>query len=328
MTKQDQLRRIGILTSGGDSPGMNAGVRAVVRSAVANGVEVLGFKRGYAGLLAGDFIELGPRSVSNVIQMGGTFLGTSRCEEMKTVEGRKKALDVLQQEKVDALVTLGGDGTSRGATALVQEGQVRLIGIPCTIDNDVYGTDYTIGFDTAVNTALESIDKIRDTAQSLERLFFIEVMGRTRGFIALEVGIAGGADHILVPELETDLEALCRELHHHVKGQKRSGIVIVAEGDRPGGAMEIARQVGARLDMDYRVCVLGHVQRGGSPTARDRLLASKLGSAAVYGLLDGKSGCAVGEVDGRLTYTSLPDTWQKAKKLDKELMELVKVLAT
>ena len=314
--KQRELRHIGILTSGGDAPGMNACIRAVVRTATARGIEVLGFKRGYAGLLAGDSVRLGPRSVSNVIQHGGTFLGTSRCEEMKTVEGRKIALDMLEKEKVDALVTLGGDGTFRGATALAQEGHIRIIGCPCTIDNDVYGTDYTIGFDTAVNTALESIDKIRDTAMSLERLFFIEVMGRTRGFIALEVGIAGGADHVLVPEIKADLDKLSRELHQHVHGQNRSAIVIVAEGERPGGAVEIGRQVGTRLGLEYRVCVLGHVQHGGAPTARDRLLASKLGAAAVNALVECKVGFMVGQVNGRVTYTPLRDTWEKVKDLD------------
>lgn len=325
--KQRELRHIGILTSGGDAPGMNACIRAVVRTATARGFEVLGFKRGYAGLLAGDCVRLGPRSVSNVIQHGGTFLGTSRCEEMKTVEGRKIALDVLEKEKVDALVALGGDGTFRGATALAQEGHIRIIGCPCTIDNDVYGTDYTIGFDTAVNTAVESIDKIRDTAMSLERLYFIEVMGRTRGFIALDVGIAGGADHVLVPEVKADLDKLYRDLHQLIHGQKRSGIVVVAEGGCPGGAVEIGRQVGARLGLEYRVCVLGHVQRGGAPTARDRLLASKLGAAAVHALAEGKDGFMVGQVNGRVTYTPLRDTWEKVKDLDAEAMKLVGELA-
>ncbi len=320
------MQRIGVLTSGGDAPGMNACVRAVVRSAESHRIEVVGIRRGYSGLMAGDFIRLGPRSVANILQRGGTFLGTSRCEEMKTIEGREKAIQLLRKEGIDGLVALGGDGTFRGAAAIAQEGQLKVVGVPATIDNDVYGTDYSIGFDTAVNTALESIDKIRDTAQSLERLFFIEVMGRIRGFIALEVGIAGGADEILVPETQTDIGELCRVIEYSFRRKKRSAMVIVAEGDTPGGALPIAKQVGERLGIDYRVCVLGHVQRGGTPMARDRVLASKLGAAAIDALLSAKEGHMVGEVKGEIVYTPLEETWKRTKELDSYLLGLVRVL--
>ena len=321
------MRKIGILTSGGDAPGMNACIRAVVRSALKHNVEVIGIRRGYEGLMKRDSVKLDSRLVDNILQQGGTFLETSRCERMKTAEGRERAIQFLRSEGIEGLITIGGDGTFRGALALSKEGQIKVIGVPGTIDNDVYGTDYTIGFDTAINTALEAIDRIRDTAQSLERLFFVEVMGRTRGFIALEVGIAGGASDILIPETETNVEELCRELELSFKKGRRFAIVIVAEGDTPGGALPIAREVGKRLGIDYRVCVLGHVQRGGMPTARDRVLASKLGAAAVEALLSGKDRCMVGEVKGEIVYTPLEDTWQKVKELPKELLGLVKVLA-
>ncbi len=322
------MQKIGILTSGGDAPGMNACIRAIVRSAAWYNLEVIGIRRGYTGLFTREFVRLGPRSVSNILQLGGTVLGTSRCAEMKTVEGRQRAIQTLQDEGIWGLIVLGGDGTFRGASTLVREGQVKVMGIPTTIDNDVYGTDYSVGFDTAINTALESIDRIRDTALSHDRIFFVEVMGKTRGFIALEVGIAGGAEAILIPEVETDIEKLCIELERsHSKG-KKSIIVIVAEGDAPGGAMEIARQVGERLGLEYRVCILGHVQRGGPPTARSRVLACKLSAAAVYGLLHGKEAHMVGEVKGEIVYTPLEETFQRTKELDKRLLEWVKVLAT
>jgi 6-phosphofructokinase 1 len=325
--ERNHMHKIGILTSGGDAPGMNACIRALVRGALRHKIEVVGIRRGYKGLLKGDSIRLDLGTVANILQQGGTFLGTARCEEMKTVEGRKKAIQFLHNEEIDGLITVGGDGTFRGAVALSQEGQIKVVGIPATIDNDVYGTDYAIGFDTAINTALQSIDKIRDTAQSLERLFFIEVMGRTRGFIALEVGIAGGATDILIPETETNIEKLCQELEHSFRRGKQFAIVIVAEGDTPGGALPIAQEVGRLLGIDYRVCVLGHVQRGGMPTARDRVLASKLGVAAVDALVDGRDGCMVGEMRGEIAYTPLEDTWQKVKELPRELLELGKILA-
>jgi len=323
-----EVKKIAVLTSGGDAPGMNACIRAIVRYGVSHKLEeVVGIRRGYSGLLERDFITLGPRSVANIIQRGGTFLGTSRCEEMKTPQGIKKAIKILGKDCIEGLITIGGDGTFRGAAALAEAGDIKVIGLPGTIDNDVYGTDYTIGFDTAVNTALDAIDKIRDTAESLERPFFVEVMGRHRGFIALNVGIAGGAEDILVPEIETDTEELCRSIERDLSKGKKSSIVVVAEGDEAGGALRIAQHVGERLSVEYRVCVLGHVQRGGSPTARDRILASKLGAAAVDALLNGKSGYMVGEMNGEITLTPLPETWGKRKELDTNLLRLIKILS-
>jgi 6-phosphofructokinase 1 len=246
---------------------------------------------------------------------------------MKTEEGTGRANGILQREGIEGLITIGGDGTFRGATILAETGNAKVIGIPCTIDNDVYGTDYTIGFDTAINTALDAIDKIRDTAGSLQRLFFIEVMGRSRGFIALEVGIAGGAEDILIPEVETKIEQLSLDIRRSFKRGKKSSIVIVAEGDEAGGAFSIAQQVWERLRLEYRICVLGHVQRGGSPTARDRVLASKLGAAAVDALVNGMSGYMVGELKGEIAFTPLRETWEKTKELDSNLLRLIKVLA-
>jgi 6-phosphofructokinase 1 len=321
------MKKIGILTSGGDAPGMNACVRAIVRCGVGRKLEVVGIRRGYAGLLEGDFVRLGPRSVANIIQRGGTILETARCEEMKTTESVKKAVQILQQEGIEGLITIGGDGTFRGAVALAEAGGIKVIGIPGTIDNDVYGTDYAIGFDTAINTALDAIDKIRDTAGSLQRPFFIEVMGRNRGFIALDVGIAGGAEDILIPETETKIEELCLDMRRNFKKGKKSYIVIVAEGDEAGGVFQVAQQVWERLRLDYRICVLGHVQRGGSPTARDRVLASKLGAAAVDALANGKTGYMVGELKGEIAFTPLNETWEKSKELDSNLLQLMKVLA-
>ncbi len=321
------MKKIGVLTSGGDAPGMNACLRAIVRCGVNCKLEIVGIRRGYCGILDEDFVKLGNRSVSNIIQRGGTILETARCDEMKTKAGLRKAVEALKRQGIEGLITIGGDGTFRGATALSKAGNVKVIGIPGTIDNDVYGTDYTIGFDTAVNTALDAIDKIRDTAGSLQRPFFVEVMGKCRGFIALEVGIAGGAENILIPEVETKPEQLALDIERSFKKGKKSSIVIVAEGDDAGGAFSIAQQVWERLKLEYRICVLGHVQRGGSPTARDRLLATKLGAAAVDALARGMSGHMVGESNGQIALTPLRETWKKRKELDSNLLRLVKVLA-
>ena len=322
------MKTIGVLTSGGDAPGMNACIRAIVRSGISRGLEVLGIRRGYCGILDEDFTELGSRSVANIIHRGGTILETARCEELKMEEGIRKAAEILRGHAIEGLITVGGDGTFRGAAALAEAGETRVIGVPGTIDNDVYGTDYAIGFDTAINTALDAIDKIRDTAGSLQRPFFVEVMGKSRGFIALEVGIAGGAEEILIPELETNIEELCLDIRRSFSKGKKSTIVIVAEGDDAGGALSIAQQVWERLRIEYRICVLGHVQRGGSPTARDRVLASKLGAAAVDALVDGRSGCMVGELKGDMTLTPLRETWEKRKELDSNSLRLIKVLAS
>lgn len=321
------MQKVGVLTSGGDAPGMNACIRAIVRSGIPRGIEVLGIRHGYAGLLAADTYHLKPRDVAHMLERGGTFLESSRCEEMKTPEGIRKAIDRLHENGIEGLITIGGDGTFRGAAELAEAGNVKVIGVPGTIDNDVYGTDFTIGFDTAINTALESIDRIRDTAESHDRLFFVEVMGRHRGFIALAVGIAGGAAEILIPEHETNLEVLAQALKKGFDEGKTSSLVVVAEGDTPGGAHAIAEQIGRMIQKDYRVVTLGHVQRGGSPTARDRILASELGAAAVNALADGISGYMVGKIGSELAFTPLEETWTRMKELDTRMLHMLHILA-
>ena len=321
------MKKVAVLTSGGDAPGMNACIRAVVRYGISQKLEVVGIRRGYCGVLEEDFVELDPRSVANIIHRGGTFLETARCEEMKTQEGIKKAGEILRRNGIDGLITIGGDGTFRAAVALAGASDMKVIGIPGTIDNDVYGTDSSIGFDTAINTALDAIDKIRDTCQALQRSFFIEVMGKHRGFIALDVGIAGGAEDILIPETETNIEQLCLDMRRSFDRGKKCLIIIVAEGDKAGGVFRVAQQVWERLGLEYRICVLGYVQRGGSPTARDRILASKLGAAAVDALVSGKSGYMVGELKGEIALTPLEETWTRRKELDSSLLGLIKVLA-
>jgi 6-phosphofructokinase 1 len=321
------MKKIAVLTSGGDAPGMNACVRSVVRCAIAMEMEVVGIRRGYSGLLEGDMLPLGPRSVSHILERGGTFLDSSRCEEMKTSEGMQKAIDRLHKEEIEGLVAIGGDGTFRGAAILSKESGIKVVGVPGTIDNDVFGTDYTIGFDTAVNTAVEALDRIRDTAESHNRLFFIEVMGRNRGFIALAVGIAGGADEILIPEINTNLQLLADSLMKHFKAGKDSSLVVVAEGDTPGGVQAIADKVGLFTGMEYRVVALGHIQRGGSPTANDRILASELGAAAVTALVGRGSGCMVGKLGSDICHTPLEETWTREKELDMSKLRMLQILA-
>jgi 6-phosphofructokinase 1 len=320
------MKRIGILTSGGDAPGMNACIRAAVRTAMANNVHILGIRRGYAGLIEGDMLALDRKSIANIIYQGGTMLETSRCPEFTTLEGRAKAIKVLEEAGIDGLILLGGDGTFHGGALLANECNVSIIGVPTTIDNDVYGTDYTVGFDTAVNTALEAIDRIRDTAMSHERLFFIEVMGHHTGFIALESGIAGGAEETIIPETAS-IDELWTRLRESFEQGKKSAIVVVAEGDQPGHTFAVAQEAKDKLRIESKVCILGHVQRGGSPTARDRVLASNLGSAAVSALLKGKSGYMVGEVKNEIVYTALADTWGKKKTLSPRLEELASLLS-
>jgi 6-phosphofructokinase 1 len=320
------MKRIGVFTSGGDAPGMNACVRAVVRAGIYYGLEVIGIGHGYQGMINGEFIPLQARSVSNILQRGGTILKTARSEEFMTKEGRAKAAKNLKEQGIEALVAIGGDGTFRGAVALYEEHGIPSVGIPATIDNDLYGTDYTIGYDTAVNTALESIDKIRDTADAHDRLFYVEVMGRTSGFIAVEAGIGGGAEYIAIPEEQTDYE----EIKNVLKGfrkDKTSSIIIVAEGDEEGGAFKIAKKVKELYGFDYRVIVLGHIQRGGSPSARDRILASKLGVAAVEALISGKFNVMVGEVKGEIKLTPLKETFGRRKELDPYLLKIAKILS-
>ncbi len=321
------MKKIGILTSGGDAPGMNACIRAAVRAALANNLEISGIMWGYAGLIRGDIMPLDRRSVANIIHQGGTILGTARSEEFRTKDGRAEAISMLQDKGIEGLILIGGDGTFRGGTLLSQECGVSVVGIPGTIDNDCYGTDYTIGFDTAINTALEAIDRIRDTATAHDRLFFVEVMGRHTGFIALESGIAGGAEELLIPEVPISIEELCHRLEENFKRGKRSSIVVIAEADQPGESFRIAKEVKDRTGFDSRVCILGHIQRGGSPTARDRILASRLGVAAVQALLDGKGGHMVGEINREIAYTPLKNTWEKKKTLHAGLTDLLDILS-
>jgi 6-phosphofructokinase 1 len=306
---------------------MNACIRAAVRAAAAADLEVLGVRRGYNGLIRNEMAMLDRKSVANIIQRGGTILETSRCPEFRTPEGRARAVKVLEQTGITGLLLLGGDGTFRGGTLLAKECDVSIVGVPTTIDNDVYGTDYTVGFDTAINTALEAIDRIRDTALSHERLFFVEVMGHHTGFIALESGIAGGAEELIIPEASLSSEELCAKLNEAFRAGKRSAIVVVAEAEQPGYSFQIAQEVKKRVNLESRVCILGHVQRGGSPTARDRVLASSLGAAAVDAFLSGKNGYMVGEINNQIIYTPLRETWEKKKPLGARHRELVRLLA-
>lgn len=322
------IKRIGVFTSGGDSPGMNAAVRAVVRTARANDIMVVGIRYGYQGMIKGDFVEMDSTSVSNIIQQGGTILKSARSDEFRTVEGRVTAAKNIKEAEIDALIAIGGDGTFQGATKLNDEHGVMVVGVPGTIDNDLSGTDETIGYDTALNTAMEAIDKIRDTADAHERLFLVEVMGREAGFIALETGIAGGAELILLPETLNDLDDIKASLNEVFRAQRRSSLVVVAEGDETGGAYKLSENLKedyAKFEM--RVCILGHIQRGGSPTARDRVLASRLGAAAVQTLLDGHSNAMVGVVNGEIKVTPMKNTWSKKKSINYELLELAKILS-
>lgn len=320
-------KRIGILTSGGDAPGMNATIRAAVRTAIHYQIKIFGFKHGYNGVINGDIIELKRNSVANTIQRGGTILGTARSTEFKTDPGMAKAKKTLKKHKIDALIVIGGDGSMKGAHEFTKKYRIKMIGLPGTIDNDLFGTDFTIGFDTAINSALEAVDKIRDTASSLERLFFIEVMGRYTGFIGLAVGLAGGAEDVLIPETLTDINGLAKQINRNIKKGKKSNIVIVSEGDEAGNAFVIGEKIKAILNEDYRVAVLGYIQRGGAPTASDRILASKLGYAAVYGLKKDMHGCMVGEINKKIVYTPFEKTYSRKKKIDSDIYTIIKILA-
>jgi 6-phosphofructokinase 1 len=322
------MKRIGVFTSGGDAPGMNAAIRAVVRAGVANGLEVVGIRRGYAGMIEGDFVPLGARDVANTLQRGGTILLTARSKEFMTVEGRARAAQHLHQAGIGGVVAIGGNGTYTGARQFLSEfPDFRMVGAPGTIDNDLYGTDFTIGFDTAVNTALEAIDRIRDTAASHERVFFIEVMGRHAGFIALAVGIAGGAEIIVLPE-EPITAAYCAQvIADSASRGKRSSIVVVAEGGYQGGAAGLERDVEALSGIEGKVTVLGHIQRGGSPTALDRVLASRLGAACVESLVSGASGVAIGEVDDEIRLTPFKEAVDKRKDINRKKYEMAAMLA-
>lgn len=318
------MKRIGVLTSGGDAPGMNAAIRSVVRYAVHNKIEVMGIFRGYQGLINEEMKLLDHRSVSNIINRGGTILKTARCEEFKTKEGRKRAADIIKKNNIEGLVLIGGDGTYRGGIELEKECQIPCVGVPGTIDNDLNGTDSSIGSDTAVNTALEAIDKIRDTATSMERIFVVEVMGRESGFIALQVAVGGGAEEALVPERRSDFEEMCHEIVEGNLRGKISWIIIVAEG--AAKAEDIANKITEMTSLETRVVVLGHIQRGGTPTARDRILATQLGAEAVELLRKGESGKAVGVISDNIHVVDLEFAVTKKELKVDNFYHLIKIL--
>lgn len=323
------ISRIGVLTSGGDAPGMNAAIRAVVRSAMYYKIEVFGIYRGYEGMIQGEIKKLETKDVAYILERGGTFLRSARSTTFRTPEGRKRAYDNLQKHGIDALVVIGGDGSLTGAHLLFEEYGIPSIGLPGTIDNDLSGTDSTIGFDTACNTAIQAIDKIRDTASSHDRLFFVEVMGRDAGFIAINAGIGSGAAATLIPERKMPVEDLIKRLNKRAKAKKQSNIVIVAEGGKSGGALEISQKVKKILPQyDIKVTILGHLQRGGSPTSYDRLLASKLGVAAVEGLMHGKYDVMAGVINNKVVYTPIKKAIVDDKEVDEDDFRIAKILST
>jgi 6-phosphofructokinase 1 len=324
-----KVTKIGVLTSGGDAPGMNAAIRAVVRTGIYHGMEVFGIMRGYNGMVDNDIFRMESKSVANIIQRGGTILKTSRCKEFFTPEGRKKAYRNLKKLGINGLVVIGGDGSFRGAQIFSNEYDIPCVGLPGTIDKDIAGTDFTIGFDTAVNTAVEAIDKIRDTADAHDRLFIIEVMGRDAGYIALHSGIATGAESVLIPERKTDIEAIIKQLAEKERRHKLVNLIVVAEGDDFGGANEVGKIITERLPMqDVRVCILGHIQRGGSPSCFDRLIASRMGYSAVECLIEGRHNVFVGIVNNRMHYTPLDEAVKKKQRINEEWMKIVKILAS
>jgi 6-phosphofructokinase 1 len=324
-----QLKCIGVLTSGGDAPGMNAALRAVTRKAIYHGIRVKAICRGYKGLIGGEISEFQTQDVSNIIQQGGTKIKTARSEEFRTVEGRKTAYGNLKREEIDALVVIGGDGTFTGARVFAQEySDIPIVGIPGTIDNDLYGTDYTIGYDTALNTIVQAVDKIRDTASSHERLFFIEVMGRDAGFLALYGAIASGAEAAIIPEIATNTDQLNELIEQGFRKSKNSSIVLVAESDITGGAIGISNRLKEKYpEYDYRVTILGHIQRGGSPTANDRILASRMGAAAIDALLEDQRNVMIGIVNDQIVYVPFNKAIKDEKPVDKNLMEVLRILS-
>jgi len=325
----NKVNKIGVLSSGGDSPGMNAAIRAVVRTGIYNGLEVFGIMRGYSGMIENDIIPMHSRSVANIIQRGGTILKTARCKEFYDKEGRVKAYNNLKQYGIDGLVVIGGDGSFKGADVFSREFDIPCIGLPGTIDKDIAGTDFTIGFDTAVNTAVEAIDKIRDTADAHDRLFIIEVMGRDAGYIALHSGIATGAENILIPERKTDMEELIHSLLEKEKRKKLVNLVVVAEGEEFGGANEVAKVIKDRLpNVETRVCILGHIQRGGAPTCLDRLIASRMGYSAVECLLEGRHNVMVGIVNNKMHYTPLEKAIKAKQRISDDWLKIIRILAS
>ncbi|AEV32328.1 6-phosphofructokinase [Owenweeksia hongkongensis] len=322
------IRSIGVLTSGGDSPGMNAAIRAVVRAGAFYKLKTFGIYEGYQGLIENNIHELTARTVKNILNRGGTVLKSSRSEEFRTEEGRKKAHQNLKEQNIDALVIIGGDGTFTGGHIFSQEFDLPIIGIPGTIDNDLYGTDYTIGFDTATNVVVECIDKIRDTAESHNRLFFVEVMGRDSGFIALRSALASGALDVVLPEENAPMEDLFNELEKSEANQKTNKLVVVAEGNELGDTFKIAEQVKNKFPhLESKVTILGHLQRGGSPSCLDRVLASQLGVAAIEGLLAGKSKIMAGLIDNKIVFTSFEEAINGKVPINKELIRISKILS-
>ena len=323
-----KINSIGILTSGGDAPGMNAAIRAVTRAAISNGLKVFGIYRGYKGLVTDEIVEFKSQNVSNIIQMGGTILKTARCMEFKTAEGRTQAYENMKKHGIDALVVIGGDGSLTGARILAQEFDIPCIGLPGTIDNDLYGTDTTIGYDTALNTILDAVDKIRDTATSHERLFFVEVMGRDAGFLALNGAIAAGAEAAIIPEFSTEVDQLEQFIEHGFKKSKSSSIVLVAESELTGGAMHYAERVKNEYPQyDVRVTILGHLQRGGRPTAHDRIIASRMGVASIQALLEGQRNVMIGIENDKIVYVPFAKAIKNDKPIDKELVNVLAELS-
>lgn len=326
-SKRKGIKKIGVFTSGGDAPGMNAAVRAVTRAALANKLEVYGIRRGYQGMIEGDIIRLHSHDVSHIMNLGGTFLQTARSAEFRTEEGRAKAYQKLKEFGIDAVVVIGGDGSFRGALDFTQEYDIPFVGIPGTIDNDMYGTDYTIGFDTALNTVIEAVDKIKDTASSHGRIFFVEVMGREAGQLALNAGIACGAEVIFIPEINSEEEELERFLNKGFKNKKYSGIVMVAEGDTAGGAFKIAEKVQLKHpEIEVRVSILGHMQRGGSPSAVDRIAATQMGVAAVEALLDDQKSVMIGLKNDVIVHVPLQKVVKMNRGIDNNLVNIQKVI--
>lgn len=326
---KDKIKNIAVFTSGGDSPGMNAAVRAVVRAAQYHGVQCYGIRRGFDGMIHDDIIEMNARSVRNIVNKGGTILKTARSKEFRTIEGRTTAYNNLKKRNIQAIVAIGGDGTFTGVQIFSQEFSIPVIGLPGTIDNDIFGTDFTIGYDTALNTVVEAIDKIRDTASSHSRLFFIEVMGRDAGFLALNSGIGAGAEEILIPEQDRGVDQLLASLEHSRNSGKTSSIVVVAEGNNEGGGVyELLKEVDGRLDdYDIKVTVLGHIQRGGAPTCTDRVLAARMGVAAVENILSGISGVMVGVRNNQIQLTSLDKAIKQHNAIDKELLKVAQIVS-
>lgn len=319
---------VGILTSGGDAPGMNAAIRAVTRTAINNGMGVKGIYRGYKGLITGEIVPFKTQNVSNIIQQGGTILKTARCKEFMTPEGRALAYDTLKKEGIDALVVIGGDGSLSGARVFAQEFNFPIVGLPGTIDNDLFGTDTTIGYDTALNTIVEAVDKIRDTASSHERLFFIEVMGRDAGFLALNSAIASGAEAAIIPEISTEIDQLAELIQNGFRKSKNSSIVLVAESDLTGGAMHLAERVKNEYPQyDVRVSILGHLQRGGTPTAHDRILASRTGEAAILALLEDQRNVMIGIQNEQIAYVPFSKAIKNDKPINRELLRTLRTLS-